>query len=215
MNKLFSMTMLAFGCLMASCGQAQVSDSAQAAAPIATSPAAVLIAPPVTSPIAAAPTPPDRSEPAIVAAEPESMPEPMPEAVTMADHFNAEWQRIRSQPCDNMDTTQGNVLYRICVENTGRSGGGDSRVISASSSSVSEAAGVEYWFAENGNVNAIFFYHSGETFVFNPENGVLAVSIISPTEVESVFSDEVRDRLETQAREGGALILNKFRGEAE
>jgi hypothetical protein len=208
-SKRFPITVLAFGYLLGGCGQPQP-DSAQAAPPVA---APIAAAPIAAAPITTAPSSAS-SEPAIVAAEPEPTPESTP-VVMMADHFNAEWQRIRSQPCDNLDKTEGNVMYRMCLENNGRTGGGDSRVISASSSSVSAAAGVEYWFAENGKVNAMFFYHSGETFIFNPENGVLAVSIISPTEVESVFSDEVRDRLETQAREGGAFILNKFRGEAD
>ncbi|NJR41055.1 MAG: hypothetical protein HC781_22220 [Leptolyngbyaceae cyanobacterium CSU_1_4] len=183
--------------MLIGCGPTPASSAAQAIAPIA------------ASPIAAAPSPSAKSEPAIVASEPE----PIPETATLTDPYNAEWQSLRSQPCDNMDKKKEDVLYRICVENTGRTGGGDARIISASSSSMESGSGVEYWFAENGKVNAIAFYHTGEVFMFNPENGVLAVSIISPTEVESEFNNEMRDRLEAQAREGAAFIFAEFEGE--
>jgi hypothetical protein len=139
----------------------------------------------------------------IVAAEPE---------MTAAEYY-AEWQRISSQSCDKMSKEKGATKFQICVEDTGRSGGGDARIISASAASIELGDGVGYWFAEDGKVIALQFFHTGETFMFNPETGRLEAKVMSAMEVESVFSDEQRDRLETQAREGADFILDEFRGE--
>jgi hypothetical protein len=186
-SKLLPISLLALGYLIGGCGQPQVSNSAQAAQSTAA------IAPTVEAPAI---------EP-IVAAEPE---------MTAAEYY-AEWQRISSQSCDKMRTEKGATSFQICVEDTGRSGGGDARIISASAASIELGDGVGYWFAEDGKVIALQFFHTGETFMFNPETGRLEAKVVSAMEVESVFSDEQRDRLETQAREGADFILDEFRGE--
>jgi hypothetical protein len=190
-SKLLTISLLALGYFLGGCGQSQVSDSAQAAPSVAAS--ATPIASPVESPAA---------EP-IVAAEPEMT----------AEEYYAEWQSISSQSCDKMKKEKGATQFQICVEDTGRSGGGDSRVISASAASIELGDGVGYWFTEDGKVRVIQFFHTGEIFIFNPETGRLEVNIVSATEVESTFSDEQRDGLEMQARDGADFILDEFNGE--
>jgi hypothetical protein len=132
----------------------------------------------------------------------------------IAADYDQKMRTLTSQPCERLSKTEDGVVYSICTIDEG---GGDARVLSASSASQEAGDGVEYWYAETGKVYAIRFFHLGQTFIFDLEDGRLKVQLISASELETEFSPEFRSHLEAMATEANGMnpIFEKFQGETQ
>jgi hypothetical protein len=149
----------------------------------------------------------------------ESTPEPEIEPAIfdpadIAADYHQKMETLTRQPCDRLSKTEDGVVYSICTIDEG---GGDARILSASSASQEAGDGVEYWYVETGKVYGIRFFHTGQTFIFDPEEGRLKVQLLSANEIETEFSPEMRSRMEAMAIEANGMnpIFEKFRGETE
>jgi hypothetical protein len=133
-----------------------------------------------------------------------------------------QFEKLANQPCDRQTKDGKNVRYMIC---TVKGGDGKPRIISASATSTVpdlSGDGTGYWFAEDGTVAAIIYFHSGELFVFSGDR--LLAELIQAKKVvvngeekfqkrtaNRDFPEQQRKRLEDAAKNGGKDILSKFK----
>jgi hypothetical protein len=133
-----------------------------------------------------------------------------------------QFEKIANQPCDRQTQDEKNVRYMICSV---KGADGKPRIISASvTSTVPELSGdgTGYWFAEDGTVAAIRYFHSGELFVFSGDR--LLAELIEAQKVvvngeekfqkrtaNRDFPEQQRKRLEDAAKDAGKNILSKFK----
>jgi hypothetical protein len=133
-----------------------------------------------------------------------------------------QFEKIANQPCDRQTKDEKNVRYSICSV---KGADGKPRIISASvTSTVPELSGdgTGYWFAEDGTVAAIRYFHSGELFVFSGDR--LLAELIEAQKVvvngeekfqkrtaNRDFTEQQRKRLEDAAKDAGKNILSKFK----
>jgi hypothetical protein len=133
-----------------------------------------------------------------------------------------QFEKLANQPCDRQTKDEKNVRYMIC---TVKGADGKSRIISASvTSTVPELSGdgTGYWFAEDGSVAAISYFHFGQQFVFSGDR--LLAELIQAQKVvvngeetfqkrtaNRDFTEQQRKRLEDAAKNGGKDILTRFK----
>jgi hypothetical protein len=207
-SKLLSLLTVAF--VLASCSQTQAVT--RSVSPAATSSAtATTDVIPLTSSKPEAPAQPEKdveSEP-----EAEELIEPaIFDPADIAADYHQKLEAIMSRPCNKLSKTENETVYMICVT---AGTGGDGDIVLASSWNQEAGAGVEFWYAETGKVYAIRFYHTGETFIFDAEDGSLKVELVGDNQIRTEFSIEERNRLEDQAENGVNSVFDRFRGESE
>jgi hypothetical protein len=133
-----------------------------------------------------------------------------------------QFEKLANQPCDRQTKDEKSVRYSIC---TVKGADGKPRIISASATSTVpdlSGDGTGYWFAEDGTVAAIRYFHSGELFVFSGDR--LLAELIQAQKVvvngeekfqkrtaNRDFTEQQRKRLEDAAKDGGKNILSKFK----
>lgn len=133
-----------------------------------------------------------------------------PSQEEVEENAQRQFEKIEKQPCDRQTKDEGSTRYAICTVQ-----GTDNRpkVISASSSLIGAGDGIGYWFAEDGAVVAIRFFHSDELFLFSGDRLVAELTGGANSQRKSAkqgFTEQQRNRLEEQAKNRGADILAKF-----
>lgn len=100
-------------------------------------------------------------------------------------------QMLLEQPCTTYEKTDGVVRYSICMQEDGE----NLIVLSAASSLVDAGDGVGYWFSPEGGIVAIRFFHSGETFFFDPVSQAPLGAILDDGSVQTQFTQEEHETL--------------------
>ncbi|WP_434686507.1 hypothetical protein [Pseudanabaena minima] len=135
-----------------------------------------------------------------------------PSQEEVEENAQRQFEKISKQSCDLQTKDEKSVRYMICsVQGINN----QPRVISASSSLIEAGDGISYWFAEDGAVVAIRFFHTGEIFLFSGDRLVAELTMSSQAfqrrSAKQGFTNEQRNRLEDLAKNRGIDIISRFK----
>jgi hypothetical protein len=123
-----------------------------------------------------------------------------------AEAIYTELDRLTEKPCEKQEKTVGNVRYSLCSFTDEQ---GIIRLVSAASSHPTAGDGAGYWLNGQGEIYAIRYFHSGQTFVLL-EDTETVVELVGNREIK-VISDKARWMgLELGARDNIMTISEQF-----